>query len=211
MKNPRKLAKSKLKKIIKIGGLGAASATIIYGWQPALVQANFSDPSSQNYQAQNVDSALPETKVGRIRVVNNTPNDIVITLYAPKETEQFLNYWFIQPGESYFLGNEEYDSNWGIQLDGGRIWSVGKVANWNNGVFETLPAKMKGPEIRLESDIPSEDPSVLEREGNNLINLGNRRRGLIVLGQAANVYRSNNQRFEEQRVRERMRQAWNNR
>lgn len=146
-------------------------------------------------------------RVGRISVANNTADPAVITLYHPDSAGSIFKYWVLLPGETYFLGNDNYGSDWGIQSGEGPICLIGKVSRWNNNIFEITPNGIKGRMMELNlGPVHNENGAEIERQGNNWIAQGNRYRGLVLLQKAADVYSEQNRSGDHQRVTQRIRQ-----
>lgn len=184
---------------------------------PLRAQAQCTAAYEPGTQSQRISDGLFDGRVGPVKVVNNTENATVISLYHPDAPKRVFKYWYAEPGKSYLLGTDNYSSDWGIQMDDGPICIVGRVASWDGATFTTFPSRLfiadappiagtvrSQPAIAL-TPLP-QPPTAYEAIALKQLTEGEVRGGLISLLRAADLYRANGQTKEEQRVRDRIKQ-----
>ncbi|MBW4472845.1 MAG: hypothetical protein KME45_21085 [Stenomitos rutilans HA7619-LM2] len=165
---------------------------------------------------------LLDSRVGPIKLVNNTATATIISLYHPDAPKRIFKYWYAEPGQSYLLGTDSYSSDWGIQVDEGPICIVGRVATWDGHTFTTFPSRLyiadvpSTAETSLTVDAPMtqgqpmvqsaplQTPETYEAIATKQIAKGEIRSGLISLLRAADLYRTSGHLKEERRVRDRI-------
>ncbi len=163
-------------------------------------------------------SGLWDGRIGPIRVVNNTENAIVVSLYHPNAPDRVFKYWYAEPGQRFLLSNDNYSSDWGIQIDEGPICYVGRVSSWDSRMFTTFPSRLfitdsparsrlsavKSQAVAVPLAIGSPRPETYEAIAAKQIKQGQQRNGLVSLLRAADLYRASGRTQDEQRVRDRI-------
>ncbi|MBD2075768.1 hypothetical protein H6F86_18095 [Phormidium sp. FACHB-592] len=185
------------------------------------VQAQCTTSYEPGAQPQRVTTGLFDGRVGRIKVINNTENATLISLYHPDAPKRVFKYWYAEPGEGYLLGIDNYSSDWGIQVDEGPICIVGRVASWDGSTFTTFPSRLfiteatpsikgtvSGTPVTLPP--PPQLPTDYETIARKLLTEGDIRGSLLSLLRAADLYKASGQIADEKRVRDRINQIRGN-
>ncbi|MBW4580817.1 MAG: hypothetical protein KME42_14720 [Tildeniella nuda ZEHNDER 1965/U140] len=172
--------------------------------------------------SQRTKSGLLDSRIGPIKVINNTETATVISLYHPDAPKRIFKYWYAEPGKSYLLGADNYTSDWGIQVDEGPICVVGRVASWDGRVFTTFPSRLFIADAPTAAELSvsrsqtlvstpplPQPPETYEAIASRQIIQGDARNGLISLLRAADLYRASGRGKEEQRVRDRIQEIGN--
>ena len=200
-----------------------AAVLVMLTTVPLRAQAQCTTAYEPGAQPQRITTGLFDGRVGRIKVINNTENATLISLYHPDAPKRVFKYWYAEPGESYLLGTDNYSSDWGIQVDEGPICIVGRVASWDGSTFITFPSRLfitaatpsiKGTVSRSQLPValaPSPQlPADYEAIARKQLAEGEVRGSLISLLRAADLYKANGQIAEEKRVRDRINQIRGN-
>ncbi len=200
------------------------TALVILTTYQTLAQAQSCTPSYEpGTVQQRTKSGLLDSRVGPIKVVNNTETATIISLYHPDAPKRVFKYWYAEPGQSYLLGTDNYSSDWGIQVDEGPICIVGRVASWNGQMFTTFPSRLfiadlpqtanaavsRNQTMLAVATPPTQSPETYEAIASKQITQGEARSGLISLLRAADLYRASGRLKEEERVRDRIKQIRN--
>lgn len=186
---------------------------------PLRAQAQCAAVYEPGIQPERIATGLFDGRVGPLKVINNTENATLISLYHPDAPKRVFKYWYAEPGGSYLLGTDSYSSDWGIQVDEGPICIVGRVASWDGSTFTTFPSRlfiteetpsMKGTVSRsqLPPSLPS--PADYEAIARKQLAEGDIRGSLISLLRAADLYKASGQIAAEKRVRDRINQIRGN-
>ncbi len=190
---------------------------------PLRAQAQCAAVYAPGAQPQRITTGLFDGRVGPIKVINNTENATLISLYHPDAPTRVFKYWYAEPGKSYMLGTDHYSSDWGIQVDEGPICIVGRVASWDGSTFTTFPSRLfiteatpslKGTVSSSQRPValtPSpQRPADYEAIARKQLAEGEVRGSLISLLRAADLYKASGQVAEEKRVRDRINQIRGN-
>ena len=206
-----------------IRSLLPATILVMLATAPLRAQAQCTASYEPGAQPQRITTGLFDGRVGSIKVINNTENATLISLYHPDAPKRVFKYWYAEPGESYLLGTDNYSSDWGIQVDEGPICIVGRVASWDGSTFTTFPSRLfiteatpsiKGTVSRSQLPValqPSPQlPADYEAIARKQLAEGEIRGSLLSLLRAADLYKASGQIVEEKRVRDRINQIRDN-
>jgi hypothetical protein len=206
-----------------IGILLPATVLVMLAMAPLRAQAQCTASYEPGTQSQRITTGLFDGRVGPIKVVNNTENATLISLYHPDAPKRVFKYWYAEPGEGYLLGTDHYSSDWGIQVDDGPICLVGRVASWDSSTFTTFPSRLfiteAPPSLKgtpsssqpLVAQPPSPQiPADYEAIARKQLAEGEIRGSLLSLLRAADLYKASGQVAEEKRVRDRIKQIRGN-
>ncbi len=200
--------------------LGSVTTLIVLTAAQAAVSAQSCLSSYQpGTHQQRVSAGLADGRVGPIKLVNNTDNALIVSLYHPDAPDRVFKYWYAEPGQGFLLSNDNYGSDWGLQIDEGPICFVGRVGSWDGHIFTTFPSRLFAVDATSstalaadKSRIPTpqltsiQRPETYENIATEQIKQGQPRSGLISLLRAADLYRVSGQSTAEQRVRDRIKQ-----
>ena len=200
-----------------------STVLVMLATAPLRAQAQCTASYEPGAQPQRIATGLFDGRVGPIKVINNTENATIISLYHPDAPKQVFKYWYAEPGKSYLLGTDHYSSDWGIQVDEGPICIVGRVASWDGSTFTTFPSRLFITEAlpsiwgtvtrsQLPVMLPSSPqfPADYEAIARKQLAEGEIRGSLLSLLRAADLYKASGQIAEERRVRDRINQLRGN-
>jgi hypothetical protein len=120
---------------------------------------------------------------------------MTITLYHPDAPSQPFAVYSILPQELKFLSQDNYVSDWGIQLGEGPICLLGKVSIWkidsnNRPYFLSTPESLGRPtSLELVDTVMKYNANAIREQGRALARQGKRGDALKQLVLAANVFR----------------------
>ncbi|PSB24592.1 hypothetical protein [Stenomitos frigidus] len=207
-------------KMLTSAFLSTTALLLLSVYQPSAQAQNCASSYEPGTLQQRTKSGLLDSRIGPIKIVNNTQTATIVSLYHPDAPKRIFKYWYAEPGKSYLLGTDSYSSDWGIQVDEGPICLVGRVASWDGHIFTTFPSRLfivdapvavepavtRSQTSRALTLPPLQPPEAYEAIATKQITQGDARTGLISLLRAADLYRVSGRLKEEQRVRDRIKQ-----
>ena len=75
-------------------------------------------------------AGLFDGKVGKAAFNNSGRSSVTLTLYHPAAPAGPFNTYTIEAGKFVYISEDNYGSDWGIQLNNGPICILGKVSDW---------------------------------------------------------------------------------
>ena len=75
-------------------------------------------------------TGLFDGKVGQASFKNSGSSTVALTLYHPDAPSRPFATWNIKAEDYIFLGEGNYGSDWGIQMNNGAICILGKISDW---------------------------------------------------------------------------------
>jgi hypothetical protein len=69
-------------------------------------------------------------RVGQIAFWNNSASRVTVKLYHPAAPETVFGTYLIDPNANWYLSQLVFGDDWGIQVNGSCIHSVGSVSDW---------------------------------------------------------------------------------
>lgn len=138
-------------------------------------------------------------RVGRAAFRNNSDQTRIITLYHPDNSAPF-RFWVIDPEKFVYLGEFNYGSDFGIQINDEPICLIGRVSTYSaKEGFVVTPEIMGATSIPLDDVRERANGFTIRDNGRALARQGRRKDAVKSLAYAADIFRVQ-KKFNEERA-----------